>query len=82
MCSSRLVINYIRCRSNGGEEIEKERVALTNRFAADPAPPGPALQDDPAAETRAIFAAAKARLDSYGWNDAEKTSEQEMKASN
>lgn len=56
------------------EEAEKERVALTNRFAADPAPPGPTLQEDPARETREIIGAAKARLNSYGWNDAEKTS--------
>lgn len=56
------------------EEVDMERQALSNRFNADPTPPGPVLQPDPAGETRAIFEAAAARLGSYGWNDAEKKS--------
>lgn len=56
------------------KEIERDKVALSNRFNADPTPPGPVLQADPAGETRAILDAARSRLDSYGWNDAEKTS--------
>jgi hypothetical protein len=56
------------------EEGEKERLALSNRFAADPPTPGPLLQNDPAAETRAILESAAARLGSYGWNDEAKTS--------
>lgn len=55
-------------------EVEKDRLALSNRFRADPVPPGPLLQSDPAGETRAILQAAEARLGAYGWNDAEKAS--------
>jgi hypothetical protein len=56
------------------QEAETERVASGNRFTADPVTPGPLLQNDPAGETRAILEAAGARLGSYGWNDAGKTS--------
>ena len=56
------------------KEEELDKLALSNRFHADPAPPAPVLQPDPAGETRAVVEAAKARLGSYGWNDAEKKS--------
>jgi hypothetical protein len=56
------------------EEEEMDKLALSNRFNADPTPPAPVLQPDPAGETRAVVDAAKARLETYGWNDAEKKS--------
>lgn len=56
------------------QEAETDRIASADRFNADPVPPGPLLQNDPAGETRAALESAAARLGAYGWNDAGKTS--------
>lgn len=55
-------------------EREMDEGKLSLRFSADQPPPGPLLQAAPDRETHEIVAEAKARLDSYGWNDAEKKS--------
>jgi len=52
-------------------EAEMEETKLSLRFPNSPAPPSPTLQNDPGRETAEIFAAAKARLGSYGWVDRE-----------
>ncbi|AMV40897.1 hypothetical protein [Planctomyces sp. SH-PL62] len=49
------------------DATQESRLSL--RFASPPPPPAPLLQDDPAKETRVILDEARARLDSYGWND-------------
>lgn len=55
------------------EEVEMDKLALSNRFRSDPTPPAPQLQADPNGDTRDVLKAAAARLDAYGWNDAGKT---------
>ena len=55
-------------------ERQMDEGKLSIRFAADQPPPAPNLQAAPDRETHEILAEAKARLDSYGWNDAEKKS--------
>lgn len=65
----RLVMDQFRA-----EEVERDKLALSNRFNADPTPPPPVLQADPAGETRVVLETAASRLESYGWNDAEKKS--------
>lgn len=52
--------------------LDKDRLSL--RFSKDQPPPGPVLQPHPEQETHEVVAQAKARLESYGWNDAAKKS--------
>ncbi|WP_165073831.1 hypothetical protein [Paludisphaera rhizosphaerae] len=52
--------------------LDKDRLSL--RFSKDQPPPAPVLQAHPELETHEIVAEAKARLESYGWNDAAKKS--------
>jgi len=56
------------------EEKALDEDRLSIRFSKDQPPPEPVLQAQPDRETHEIVAEAKARLDSYGWNDAGKKS--------
>jgi hypothetical protein len=64
-----LVMGYFQAEENA---LDRDRLSL--RFSKDVPPPGPVLQPHPEVETHEIVAQAKARLESYGWNDAEKKS--------